>query len=68
MSNKFMDLQFIIGFYFSLTGIIIIANSLFTTASNFNQLVNFYSGLGITSFGIFMLLAFWLRNKQAIKK
>lgn len=57
MYDKFFNLQFIIGAFFSIVGLIIFLGSFFTSALiAYGSSINLYSGAGIFIFGVIMLL------------
>lgn len=65
MNSKFFDLQFIIGFFFSLIGLIVFLSSFFTQANiQYARSINLYSGIGLAIFGAVMLLTFHQRTKN----
>lgn len=56
--QKFTDLRFIIGLFFSLSGLILLLCYFTATQSNHPEL-NLYSGGLMLLFGLTMLLLFW---------
>ena len=56
--KKFTDLRFIIGLFFSLTGLILLFSYFTATESNHPEL-NLYSGGLMLVFGLVMLLLFY---------
>lgn len=69
MNNKLFDLQFVIGVFFTLVGIIVFVSSFFTTANiSYAHAINLYSGAGLALFGIVMLVSFHFRTKEKISQ
>lgn len=63
MYDKFFDLQFIIGAFFSIAGLIIFSGSFFTSALiAYGSAINLYSGASIFIFGLIMLLGALLKK------
>lgn len=61
--QKFGDLRFIIGCFFFLSGMMLLAMTFFFASQKpYGQQLNLYSGLAITFFGAFML-GLWWREK-----
>ena len=56
--QKFTDLRFIIGIFFTLTGLILLLSYFIATESNHPQL-NLYAGVVMLVFGLVMLLLFY---------
>jgi uncharacterized membrane protein HdeD (DUF308 family) len=56
--QKLTDLRFIIGIFFSLTGVILLLSYFIATESNHPQL-NLYAGGVMLVFGLVMLLLFY---------
>jgi uncharacterized membrane protein HdeD (DUF308 family) len=56
--QKFTDLRFIIGIFFSLSGLILLL-CYFFTAENNHPVMNLYSGSLMLLFGLVMLLLFY---------
>jgi hypothetical protein len=56
--QKFTDLRFIIGLFFSLTGVILLLSYFLATESNHPQL-NLYAGGVMLVFGLVMLVLFY---------
>jgi len=56
--QKFTDLRFIIGLFFSLTGLILLVSYFMATESN-HPVLNLYSGGVMLVFGLVMLVLFY---------
>ena len=56
--QKLIDLRFIIGIFFSLTGLILLV-SYFTAAESNHPQLNLYAGGVMLAFGLLMLLLFY---------
>lgn len=56
--QKLTDLRFIIGLFFSLSGVILLLCYFITQQTNHPQL-NLYSGIAMLLFGLLMLLLFY---------
>ena len=56
--QKLIDLRFIIGIFFSLSGLILLVSYFTSTESNHPQL-NLYAGAVMLVFGLLMLLLFY---------
>ena len=56
--QKLTDLRFIIGLFFSLSGLILLVSYFATTQTNHPQL-NLYSGIAMLLFGLLMLVLFY---------
>ncbi|MBS1594335.1 MAG: hypothetical protein JST90_08405 [Bacteroidetes bacterium] len=56
--DKLTDLRFIIGLFFSLSGLVLIGTYFAVTQSNHPQM-NLYAGSVMLLFGLFMLLMFY---------
>ncbi|MBS1617002.1 MAG: hypothetical protein JST76_00680 [Bacteroidetes bacterium] len=56
--DKLTDLRFIIGLFFSLSGVVLILTYFVVTQSNHPQM-NLYAGCVMLLFGLFMLLMFY---------
>ena len=56
--KKFTDLRFIIGLFFSLSGLILLLTYFIVTESNHPKL-NLYSGALMLAYGLVMLLLFY---------
>lgn len=64
MEKHFTDLRFVIGCFFSITGILLLMASFTTnTIHSWEKNVNLYSGIVVLIFGVGMFLAA-VRNKQ----
>jgi uncharacterized membrane protein HdeD (DUF308 family) len=61
--EKLTDLRLIIGLFFSLSGIILLANYFTGTEANHPEL-NLYSGIAMLVFGLLMLLFFYKGDKE----
>lgn len=61
--EKLTDLRLIIGLFFSLSGLILLANYVAGTESNHPEL-NLYSGIAMLVFGLLMLLFFYKGDKD----
>lgn len=66
MKNKdILDLRFIIGLFFGVTGIILIIGSLIlTTGVEKSEETNFWSGVVYVIFGLFMVILWTVGNKK----
>ncbi len=64
MEKRFTDLRFVIGLFFSITGILLLIAAFTKVAAHkWEENVNLYAGLVVLIFGIGMFLAA-VRNKQ----
>ena len=61
--EKLTDLRLIIGLFFSLSGLILLANYVAGTEANHPEL-NLYSGIAMILFGLLMLLFFYKGDKD----
>jgi len=61
--EKLTDLRFIIGLFFSITGIILLLNYFFVSGAQHPEL-NLYAGSAILVFGLLMLLLFYNGSKE----
>lgn len=68
MKRDFLDLRFIIGLFFSLSGLILFIGSFILKASSGkSEITNFWSGIFYLVFGVFMILLWFFGSKEEEK-
>jgi hypothetical protein len=63
--NKLFDLRFVIGLFFLIIGMLLIAYSFLSDAGEYKKEVNLYCGLLFSSFGVLMFLL-KQKNKEEV--